>query len=223
MKDNATKNAPTRKKKLLYWLTAAAVLLIVAAIVVGVVFSVAPWNANEPVGGITDSGEQLPPPDEGGQETPPPDEGNKEPDVNVNSQYEFISPIENVNVITAHVFWHNQTVDMYRLHQAVDFGAPAGTPVMAAVDGKVLSVEKEDRLCYATITIEHANGIKTVYKFVEPDENLVAGAQVSRGQVIATVAAAAGIENAEGDHLHFEVYKDGKITDPEEYLNLNSK
>lgn len=221
MKDNAT-TKPTKKKRLVFWLVLAACLLIVAAITVGVIFAVN-GNGQNPV---IDNQVQ----DKDNDDTKTPDTGNNDddddddtPSVDTSSQYEFIVPIREVNLMKSHEFGYNRTMDWYCLHEAMDFSAPAGTEVLAAVDGTVKSVVKDDPLDYAVITIEHANGITTVYKFVEPAENLAAGSKVSRGQIIGAVAVASGVENADGEHLHFEVYKDGKIADPDDYLNITSK
>jgi len=71
--------------------------------------------------------------------------------------------------------------------------------------------------------VELANGVKTVYKFIDPAETLKKGDKVNRGQVIGTVAAPTGIENKDGAHLHFEIYKDGKLAELEDYLDVNEK
>ena len=105
----------------------------------------------------------------------------------------------------------------------MDFSLKAGSEVLAAVDGTVKSVSTSDELFGAVITIEHADGVTTVYKFVDPVENLKAGDEVARGTVIAKVAAATGVENADGDHLHFEVFKNNVMQDPDIYLNIISK
>ena len=105
----------------------------------------------------------------------------------------------------------------------MDFKCDAGTDVLAAVDGKIVSVVTDDRLYGGVVTIEHANGITTVYRFVEPAENLKAGAEIDRGTVIGKVMKATGAENAEGDHLHFEVYENNIMQDPDDYLNIISK
>ena len=212
---------PTKKKKLLSWLILAACLLIIAAVTVGVIFAVNNGNGQHLTG---DSGQTREPDDSENQN--PPDEGNNSDDndsKDTSSQYEFIVPVKEVNLIKSHEFNLDKTMTWYRLHQAMDFAAPAGTEVMAAVDGTVRSVEKGDILNYATITIDHANGVTTVYKFIDPVENLYAGSKVSRGQVIGKIAAATGVEIEDGDHLHFEVWKDSKPTDPDEYLNITSK
>lgn len=225
MNENATK--PTKKKKLLFWLTLAACLLIIAAIVLGIVFGVrgnrqglttdkTPTNQEEDK--KDDNNDKKPDP---GDKTP--DDGNDGDSVDTSSQYEFIAPVEDVSLIKVHEFAYDKTMDWYRLHQAMDFGAPAGTKVMAAVDGTITSIVTSDMLDYAVVTISHANDLSTVYKFIDPMEGLKVGQKVNRGQVIGTVAAASGAENADGDHLHFEVYKANKPVDPDDYLNLTTK
>ena len=209
---NKQKTQPTKKRILMYYLILAACLLVIAAITVGIVFGVRPTTTGNPT--IDNSQTEDP---------KPPVKDPEEPTVDTSSKYEFITPVKNVVVSQAQVFWHNKTLNIFRLHQGMDFQCNAGTEVLAAVDGTVKSVYTNDRLYGAMIEIEHANGITTVYKFVEPSETLRAGATVNRGDVIAKVAAATGAENADGDHLHFEVYKNNKMQNPDTYLKLLSK
>lgn len=205
---NKQKTQPTKKKIITYYLILAACLLVIAAITVGVLFGVNPTGAGNPTIDVN----QPEPPDE-----PDP------PITDTSSKYEFITPVKNVSVSQAHVFWHNNTLGIFRLHQGMDFECEAGTEVLATVDGTVKNVYTNDRLYGGIIEIEHADGVTTVYKFVDPDENLKKGSAVNRGDVIGTVAAATGIENADGAHLHFEVYKNDIIQDPDIYLKLISK
>lgn len=222
MNENETVTKPTKKKKLTFWLTLAACLLIIAAIVVGIVFGVRGNGQNLTIDNPPNDEEDDNKNDEGNN---PPDDGDDEDggSVDTSSQYEFISPIENVSLIKMHEFAYDRTMDWYRLHEAVDFSAPAGTEVLAAVDGTVTSIVTSDMLNYAIIEISHANDLITVYKFIDPLEELEVGQKVSRGQVIGTVAVASGSENADGDHLHFEVHKGNEIVDPDDYLNLTTK
>ena len=221
MKENKTKSKSTKKTKLLFWLTLAACLLIIAAIVVGIVFGTRGVRQNLTIDNSTNQGDDNK--DDHGQNPPDDGDDNNGDSVDTSSQYEFISPIEHVSLIKTHEFGYDKTMDWYRLHQAMDFGAEAGTPVLAAVDGTIVSVVVDDYLDYAIVEISHANDLKTVYKFIDPDSNLKAGQKVNRGQVIGTVAAASGRENADGEHLHFEVYKANEIVDPDDYLNLTTK
>lgn len=221
MSENTT-TKPTKKKKLLFWLILAASLLIIAAIVVGIVFGVRGSRNNLTIDNPPTDHEGDNSGDEGNN--PPDDGGNEDGDsVDTSSQYEFISPIENVSLIKTHEFAYDRTMDWYRLHQAMDFSAPAGTEVMAAVDGTIVSIIESDMLDYAVVKISHANDLTTVYKFIDPVEGLKVGQKVNRGQVIGTVAVASGSENADGEHLHFEVYKAGECVDPDDYLNLTTK
>lgn len=209
---NKQKTQPTKKKILSYYLILAACLLVIAAITVGIVFGVKPASNNQTI----DAGQTNP-------EPPEDDPGDDEPNVSTASKYEFITPVDSVVVSQAHVFWHNKTLNVFRLHQGMDFQCDAGTQVLAAVDGKVKGVYTNDRLYGGVIEIEHENGITTVYKFVDPVESLKAGATVNRGDVIATVATATGVENADGDHLHFEVFLNAKPVNPDKYLKLLTK
>lgn len=211
---NKQKTQPTKKKILMYYLILAACLLVVAAVTVGVVFGVRGNQTDLPTIEAPDD------PDNGDKE---PDKEPDEPTIDTSTKYEFISPVETVNVSQTHVLWHNKTLNVYRLHNGMDFECVAGTDVLAAVDGTVKSVGINDTLYGAVIEIEHADGVTTVYKFVDPVANLKAGDKVNRGDKIATVATATGVENADGDHLHFEVYKNNKMQDPDLYLNLISK
>lgn len=196
MKDKE-KIYPSKKKILLYYLILAACILVAAAITVGVVFAVR-GNKNITI---------------------------EKPDdpVDTSSKYEFITPVKDVELLKAHVFAYDKTMDWYCLHEGMDFIAKAGTEVFAAVDGEIANIETNDELYGSVITIKHENGVTTVYKFVTPVEGLKKGDTVNRGDVIAKVASFKGVEHEDGDHLHFEVYKNDEVVDPDEYLFIVSK
>jgi murein DD-endopeptidase MepM/ murein hydrolase activator NlpD len=94
---------------------------------------------------------------------------------------------------------------------------------VAAQSGVVEGVYTGDALTGTEIVIDHGDGIKTVYHFVQAVEGLAAGAKVERGQVIATIAEANGSEYKDGAHLHFEILQNGKNVDPATHLDLNEK
>ncbi len=135
----------------------------------------------------------------------------------------MISPIESVNVSNDFGFYHNQTLNNYYEHQGVDFVATAGTEVKVAQEGTIESIYKDDLLLGTEITVDHGNGLKTVYRFVTEKEGLKVGAKVERGEVIATVAEASGNEYKEGAHLHFEILENGVSVDPTKHLTLEEK
>lgn len=213
MKNNA-KTKPTKRKILTYYLTMAACLLLVAAVTVGVVFAFKGKNRNDVA---------VNPPDNPGTNPGGETENPNPKPVDTTTGYVFIVPMKDANLSQAQTFFYDATMDWYTDHEGMDFAAAAGTEVMAAIDGTVTEVSKDDILYGATVTIEHANGITTVYRFIDPTATLKAGAKVNRGDVIGTVASAMGVESEHGDHLHFEVYKNGVMQDPDDYLNINSK
>lgn len=223
------KSKPTKKKILTYYLILAASLLVIAAITVGVIFavrgnSVTPPDSiidNNPSGGNQDNNDNNP--GNTGDDNKPNSGDNQNKPVNSDSAYVFITPVKDVNLTQAHVFGYDKTLDRYRFHEGMDFNCAAGTDVLAAVDGTVKSISTKDVLYGAVITVEHADGVTTVYKFIDPEETLKVGDKVSQGSIIGTVAVATGVENAEGDHLHFEVYKNNIMQDPDDYLDILSK
>lgn len=140
-----------------------------------------------------------------------------------NTPEEMLSPIAAATTLNDYGFYYNQTLHKYYEHQGVDYAAEAGTKVMAAASGTVESIYRGDVLSGTEITLDHGDGRKTVYRFVEAAEGLQVGDKVERGEVIATVAEATGDEYKDGAHLHFEVYKDGKCVDPASHLMLAEK
>lgn len=112
----------------------------------------------------------------------------------------------------------NETVGDWRLHDAVDIAAVAGTPVVAAQSGTVVSLETGGTLGNV-ITISHADGYETVYASLEEHFLVEVGDSVNAGQEIGTVGNTSITESALGAHLHFAVRQDGNAIDPLSYLN----
>lgn len=135
----------------------------------------------------------------------------------------MIAPVEAATVGNDYGFYHSQTLGWYGMHEGVDFTAAAGTEVLAADDGVVESVYKDDLLLGTEIVISHGDGLKTVYRFVTETDGLTVGKTVKKGDVIATVAEPTGNEYKDGAHLHFEVMENGKVVDPAKYLTLDEK
>ena len=122
-------------------------------------------------------------------------------------------------ILNGYGFYHNTTLNNYYEHKGIDFGAEAGTEVYAFEDGVVESIYKDDILLGTEIVVDHGNGLKTLYRFVEEVGNIKVGDSVVRGQLIATVAEATGNEYKDGPHLHFEILENGQAVDPMKYLD----
>ncbi|MBO5737327.1 MAG: M23 family metallopeptidase [Clostridia bacterium] len=141
----------------------------------------------------------------------------------VNTPVGMMMPLETVSIANDYGFYHNKTLNNYYEHKGVDFSAEVGAEVLAVQDGVIESIYKDDVLTGTEITVDHGNGVKTVYRFVTVNEDLTVGTEVKRGDCIATVAEATGEEYKDGAHLHFEVKKGGETIDPAEYLTFEEK
>jgi len=111
--------------------------------------------------------------------------------------------------------WRNHPVYRKRLfHAGIDIAAPKGAPITAAMSGKVIYAGR--RSGYGKLVIiSHANGYST--RYAHCSSILVKkGQTVKAGQLVARVGAT-GV--ATGNHLHFEVRKNGKTQNPLLYLN----
>jgi murein DD-endopeptidase MepM/ murein hydrolase activator NlpD len=96
-----------------------------------------------------------------------------------------------------------------RFHAGVDLGAAAGTPIVAAADGRVVSAGWHGGYGRA-VSIAHSGGLETKYGHMS---RIAAypGELVHRGDVIGYVGSS-GLST--GPHLHFEVTKNGRAVNP---------
>ncbi len=136
----------------------------------------------------------------------------------------FIMPVANATSIGEYgdtMVW-NSTLGHYSSHLGLDFFAEEGTPVCAVYDGVIKSVEST-LLKGITITIDHGNGLYTVYNSLADGEMVSVGEQVSQGDVIGEVSVTNRTEYKDGAHLHFEVLEDGVLIDPVKYLAIEEK
>ena len=72
---------------------------------------------------------------------------------------------------------YTQTTRDWRVHNGVDYGAEAGTPVLAAADGTVTAV-KEDDLMGCTLVLRHSGGYETTYSGLARMPELAVGETV---------------------------------------------
>ena len=90
--------------------------------------------------------------------------------------------------------------------------------IVASLDGKIINV-KEDELLGNIIEIEHNNNIVTIYQSVK-NVNVNIGDTVKQGDLIA-LSGPNKLENEKENCLHFEVYKEGNLINPEEFYNID--
>ncbi len=94
-------------------------------------------------------------------------------------------------------------------HNGLDIGAPMGTPVVAAMSGRV-AITGVSPVYGRYVILSHASGLQTLYGHL--NRALVArGAAVSQGQPIGEVG---NTGYSTGSHLHFTVFRNNVPVDP---------
>ena len=94
-------------------------------------------------------------------------------------------------------------------HTGVDMACPSGTPVLAAMSGKVITTGVS-RVYGNYVIIDHGNGYQTLYAHLSKII-AVKGQWVSQGTRIGLVGSTG---YSTGPHLHFTVYKKGQLINP---------
>jgi len=103
-------------------------------------------------------------------------------------------------------------------HSGMDFTAPAGTAITAVAPGVVTSSMLTSD--YGNLLeINHGGSFET--RYAHNKINLVkTGDVVKKGQIIALVGSTG---RSTAPHVHFEVYKNGRVVDPATYLHTASR
>ncbi len=101
-----------------------------------------------------------------------------------------------------------------RGHKGYDIACKTGTPILAAYDGYIESVNASGSGYGLHFIIKHPNGLRTLYShcsklFVSQGDN------VTRGEVVGLVGTSG---NVTGSHLHFEVRSGNTPIDPIKYI-----
>ena len=94
-------------------------------------------------------------------------------------------------------------------HTGIDIGAPDGTEVHAARDGVVAETGHDDVLGNFVV-LNHPGGYQTVYGHLSVI-GVTMNERVNAGAVLGKVGHTG---RATGPHLHFEVKRKGRVTDP---------
>jgi murein DD-endopeptidase MepM/ murein hydrolase activator NlpD len=99
-------------------------------------------------------------------------------------------------------------------HKGLDIAGPSNRTITAADNGTVVAAGYSGS--YGNkIEINHNNGMKTVYAHLS-SINVSVGQTVQKGQQIGIMGSTG---NSTGIHLHFEVYQNGALQNPLNYLN----
>ena len=101
-----------------------------------------------------------------------------------------------------------------RPHLGTDFVAPVGTPVRSVADGVVRFRGCQngcDKGYGRLVVIQHKNGWETRYAHLRGFARIGQGSRVKQGQVVGYLGGSGLVT---GPHLHFEVRKAGRTTNP---------
>jgi len=121
------------------------------------------------------------------------------------------TPIEGARLSSYYGKRKHPVLGYTRMHKGLDFGAPTGTPIMAAGDGVV---ERASRYgSYGNyVRIRHNGTYKTAYAHLSKyGRGVKAGKRVKQGQIIGYVGATGRVT---ARHLHYEVLVNGKQVNP---------
>ncbi len=115
------------------------------------------------------------------------------------------------------IIYHDNT---YMQNSGVDYVLNTTFDVLSVMDGTVTSV-KDDELVGKTIEIKHDNDYVSVYQSLS-EVSLKKGDTVKQGDVIGK----SGTNKLDGDlgnHLHFELYVNGQVVNPVNYVDKEIK
>lgn len=117
---------------------------------------------------------------------------------------------------------YSNTMGDYRVHLGVDIKASEGANVKAAAAGTVEKIEKLE-LMGNTVTIDHGNGMKTVYSNLQNAILVKEGDKVEQGTVLGGVGTSAAAESKDAAHLHFEMWNKEAAVNPGDYVKEYAK
>lgn len=131
-----------------------------------------------------------------------------------------IMPVSNKDLKRTASGWGYRIHPIYKIrkfHYGMDFSAPTGTEVFATGSGVVKWIRRSKIGFGNHILIDHGYGFETLYAHLSAF-NVKVGQKVKRGDVIGFVGST-GTSTA--PHLHYEVHKNGKKVNPQNYYFLD--
>lgn len=99
-------------------------------------------------------------------------------------------------------------------HKGNDYAATRGTPIYAAAAGTVI-IAGYSNSAGNWVVIDHGDGLVTKYMHMYANPLVVSGQKVAKGQKIGGVGTTG---QSTGNHLHFQVERNGVAVSPDQYL-----
>ena len=121
----------------------------------------------------------------------------------------LLSPIENGRYTSYFGYRTNPITGEWSFHTGLDIAAEKGTPIRAALKGRVTKIGEDSR-AGKYVFITHSDGFVTFYchcSEILVEENM----NINRGETVAKVGSTGW---STGPHLHFEIRRDGIRLNP---------
>lgn len=117
------------------------------------------------------------------------------------------------------IIFHDNT---YIQNSGIDFVNEKTFDVLAVLDGTVINV-KDDETLGKIVEIKHDNDYISIYQSLS-ETTVSKGDKITQGQIIGK-SGTNELDKEIGNHLHFELYINGQVVDPMQYLNkeINQK
>ena len=125
-------------------------------------------------------------------------------------------PVPTNRYVSSHYGYRN-IFGYKEFHTGIDIPAPRNTNIIASNSGFVTTATYSNSGYGNRVIIDHGGGYKTLYAHCN-SLNVKVGDFVALGDVIAFVGTT-GLST--GNHLHFEIRKDGSTIDPYPYIKNN--
>ena len=103
----------------------------------------------------------------------------------------------------------------YMQNSGIDYAGTNEFDVVSILDGTVISINEDDILG-TTVQIKHSNDLISVYQSMG-SVNVNTNDTITQGTVIGK-SGESNISSDLGNHLHFELYYQGSVVNPEEYF-----
>lgn len=100
-----------------------------------------------------------------------------------------------------------------RHHNGIDLAVPTGTNIYAPAAGVIVGID-ENTVSGRFVTLDHGDGVQTVYAHLHGVPAVPLGTPVRRGQRFASVG---NTGRSTGPHLHYMLTLDGVPIDPVTY------
>lgn len=108
----------------------------------------------------------------------------------------------------------------YIQNTGIDYASENTFDVISVLEGTVENV-KEDEMTGKMVEVKNDDGYTVIYQSLSEIE-VKKGDIVSQGQTIGK-SGINELDKSIGNHLHFEVYKNGQSINPQAYINMDVK